>query len=271
MTLASGYLLLGAGQPISRRPLDEQDQKDILKVVEAAGAVGRKESVITKMPVWADTYRGYLDRGFGKLDPTKWLLDPQSGRLGNLLMLSEPPSNLDSGWVKVTKSTGPFYGQASYESVLASRIAESRGNLRPADVLRMALETCGNDYLLATLTAHNLLKEMAYTSRDFKGLEIIGMPVDSDAPPALSVQASAIVDKLQNLREEGHKYDEDVIGPWYHVFGLLFLGSALTCSDAGVGAGEENTLRQLGVFPYDPPKQYATRGRQRSPVRSTTS
>jgi hypothetical protein len=54
--------------------------------------------------------------------------------------------------------------QASYESALADRMIESPGGLMPADVMRMALDVTGGDYPLATLTAHNLLKELKYSS-----------------------------------------------------------------------------------------------------------
>src|SRR5207249_7727561 len=57
----------------------------------------------------------------------------------------------------------------SLESALANRIATSAGNLLPNDILRLALEATHGDYPLATLTVHNLLKELTYASREPNG------------------------------------------------------------------------------------------------------
>ncbi|MCK7581313.1 MAG: hypothetical protein MZV65_40565 [Chromatiales bacterium] len=54
----------------------------------------------------------------------------------------------------------------SRELALALRVSQAQdGSLTPADLMRMSLDVCGGDYPSATLTAHNFLKEIAYSGR----------------------------------------------------------------------------------------------------------
>jgi hypothetical protein len=214
----------------------EKDKEALLNVIRKSHPVGLNGSRLKSFNLRSDFYIGGVDRSGATLNQ-------DSGRLGNLLALSEPPSALDSPYVKITKETDIFYGKASYESLLAGKIARSKGGLRPADILAMSLEVCENDYLLATLTAHNLLKEAAYSSRTAGFTNTVGQ--SGTTQRVIVVDPRDIIDKLENLRPSGDRFEGDVIGPYYHAFGLLFVGGALSSNEASVGATMESALRHL--------------------------
>lgn len=109
--------------------------------------------------------------------------DPSvANSLTYLLFHSDRPTatGLTNPWVDHTKAAnleyagpwdpdggGPPNLPASREMLLAIRIAQSEGEgkVMPRDVMRMAIEVCGGDYPSATLTVHNLMKEITYGSR----------------------------------------------------------------------------------------------------------
>lgn len=245
-------LVIALASGVSAGPWAE-DGKALLEVVRQEKPVGLGGSRLAKQNLRRDLYEGFADRGSaGLLEP---VFDSDSGRLGNFLTLSEPPSRLDSPYTKLTKSTDPFYGKASYESMLAREIVTSRGGLRPADVLKMSLRVCQNDYLLATLTAHNLLKESVYVLREKGQTAAVG--TSSLMSRGIHVDPREINGKMANLRPPGDEFERDVLGPYYHAFGLLFLGAALSTPDAQFTAEVESVYRHLprSNSPPDPTKE----------------
>lgn len=80
--------------------------------------------------------------------------------LGYLLRSQHAPADL--------AEQGNYYAKltVTYEESLRERIKGSKGDLAPADVMRMALDTTHGNYTLAALTAHNLLKSVAYLGRE---------------------------------------------------------------------------------------------------------
>jgi hypothetical protein len=183
--------------------------------------------------------------------------------LGSLLTEQAPPRHPHNTYVQLTRDRHPLIGgtqQASYESALADRIAASSGGLMPADVLQMALRVTGGDYPLATLTAHNLLKELKYSSESQggSGVAVVGWfpdnrGTDADAlggaPEGYDSRATGpLIAKLANLRPaDDPLYAADPIGPWYHQFGVLFVGSVTSGDEATLSAWVENATRWLGL------------------------
>jgi hypothetical protein len=130
----------------------------------------------------------------------------------------------------------------------------------PADVLKMALEVTGGDYPLATLTAHNLLKELKYssTAQGGNGVALVGWFADSRGTDADALggalrgydsrHTSALVAQLVNLRHtDDPLYAVDPVGPWYHQFGVLFIGSVTSGDEASLSAWVENATRWIGL------------------------
>ena len=130
----------------------------------------------------------------------------------------------------------------------------------PNDVMGLALQVANYDYPLAMLTAHNLLKELTYASREPNGgtSALLGWNADDrgDDTAALTAnhagydvrtpaQVHALMDKLSNLREANDPSRADKMGPWYHLYGVLFVGSVTTGSEATFGAWFENFTRWL--------------------------
>lgn len=167
--------------------------------------------------------------------------------LGFMLTESAQPSGV-SGNPYVDATMNQVNGGKSYQQLLAERITASSGNLMPDQVLGMALDVTGGDYWLATLTAHNLLKEVAYASRNKRQAMIgweAGKPDNADSWAMLNT--NDILDKLSQLRPSGDKYSSDKIGPWYHMYGLFFVGGMLSGTEAEFMAGMENLTRSLGL------------------------
>jgi hypothetical protein len=145
--------------------------------------------------------------------------------LSSLLTLQSAPSKYSDypcPYVTLTRAGN----ENSYEAKLARKIlASPRNDLQPQDVLRMALDTCGNDYWLATLVAHNLLKECTYAGRATKGLRgaQIGVPSDDPKAPGITISSDKLIAKLAQLRPAGDAFLSDKMGPWYHLFGAFFV------------------------------------------------
>ena len=144
--------------------------------------------------------------------------------LYTLLAKSDWPSRLRPGNV-YANATAP------YEGALRAAIVGSEGNLQPADVLYYALKVTNGSYPLAVLTAHNLLKQVAFEGRD---------AIDTKAGPKLVPKAiaelqaaTAVVAKLGSLRCTPAK-SRDKIGPWYHEFAVLSAGALVSPGTAGL-------------------------------------
>jgi len=163
--------------------------------------------------------------------------------LGALLRDRGPPKDL--------AANGNYYAQLTRseptEALLRQAIEASPGNLQPADVMRMALQASGGNYVLATLTAHNLMKNVAYIGRADANL---------GAKELFDVQGDnvvAVASKLANLR--GDPSAGDLMGPWYHMFGVLFIGSITSRVQSESMAAAEQFSRylineKLGVKSY---------------------
>lgn len=185
--------------------------------------------------------------------------------------------------VGILSGTGPVKTEISakrflsYEMALAQRIMTAREPLEPHEVFRMAVEVTKGDLPFAMLIAHNLLKEAAYARRLGQPMVIgrvppgFGKPLQSDVPEDQEIKEQysryfegkavyagqdfiirdpdLINSKLRDLRPVYDKNAEDRLGPWYHMFGILFVGSnpQLGESFASLGASIENATRQLNL------------------------
>lgn len=160
---------------------------------------------------------------------------------------------------------GNFYFKITqkYEPALQSQILNSSGQLTPADVLRMALDLTGGNYTLATLTAHNLLKNVAYIGRDAAEAaqnEHRSHPTSDEDVLVFALQDEGkkvveVTSKLINLR--GNPAAKDKLGPWYHGFGLLFLDSVTSTAQTQIMETAEHFTRYFGLggSPRDPEKE----------------
>jgi hypothetical protein len=167
---------------------------------------------------------------------TKKLSDNE---LSTLLTDNNKSSDISTNpYVKVTKD-----GENSYEVQLASKIKSAKGPVAPQDVLGWSLEVCHNDYWLATLTAHNLLKEVTYAQRE--GLQANIGTISGNGARDILLNPNDIATKLIDLRPEGDPKFKDRMGPWYHAFGLFFVGGITSGTEAQVLADVENLTRLL--------------------------
>lgn len=165
----------------------------------------------------------------------------------------------------------------SFEMALAQRILAAPASLYPKDVFRMALEVTNGDLPLGMLIAHNLLKEAAYAKRLGQPMvighipESLGEPATSNTPEGKELKEqyarffgdngvwagrdfiirnpALINDKLRDIRPVYDKQAEERLGPWYHMFGLLFVGSHPQLGEdlAELGASVENATRLLNL------------------------
>lgn len=155
----------------------------------------------------ASNYPNVKVPGFSEKTPLPKGLDREfsMGDFYSVLGESGAP-NIHGGGNKYEKMVGGKLADGtSYISRLQSKILESdKNNLTPKDVMKFALDATGGDYGLASLAAHNLLKNLTYNGR-FNG------------PESLSKDDTAIISKLGNLRDSN---SSDKMGPWYHFFGV---------------------------------------------------
>lgn len=159
--------------------------------------------------------------------------------LSTLLTENGKSSNTPKNpYVKLTKEGGAN----SYEMQLAKKI-QAMSKATPADVLAAALDVCHQDYWLATLTAHNLLKEVTYAERT-DGHAFVGW-TKGDNTDDLRIDPKSISSKLIDLRPDGDKNFGDRMGPWYHAFGLLYVGGVTSGTEAQVLSDVENLTRLL--------------------------
>lgn len=190
--------------------------------------------------VVSDAFRG------GQLDPK----DPTAGMggaaqhlaaalnsqadLGTLIRHQGPPEDLavqyNNYYAKLTQG---------YESQLRQQILASPGRLTPADVMRMALSATNGNYTLATMTAHNFLKNVTYMGRALTAQQVF-IPANKDAR-----EIAQIVSKLENLRGEPGAADK--MGPWYHGFGVLFISSLVGRPGGTTLTDAEHFTRLFGL------------------------
>lgn len=214
--------------------------------------------------------------------------------LDYLLFFSGQPSEmkLDNPWVAHTKAPTIYYEglpfKVSREFALAMKVYKAPGPLEPKDLLSMALRICGGDYDSATLTLHNFLKELAYGSptrssdarrktymvrsgqadaatrlHETHAFDALGSPFTFSLTPdgqwtqiGENYTSTVLEDKLANLRlpEAVDQKHGDKLGPWYHMFGLLYVatqspGGRLTSRAMG---WTESTLRHGPGFSSPP-------------------
>ncbi len=204
-----------------------------------------------KLQSWEDSaLHGYFPRssivgGAGEKVANK-LIEENGDTLGFMLTESGLPSSVnDNPYVELTKNLS---GKKSKELALAEMIMASPGDLMPDQVLGMALEVCHGDYWLATLTAHNMLKEVTYAER--KGQQpILGWDGSNpgNADKWKMIKTKDVTDKLRNLRASSDQHFDDKMGPWYHMYGLFFVGGMTSGDEADFLAWMENVTRWLGL------------------------
>jgi hypothetical protein len=135
------------------------------------------------------------------------------------------------------------------------------------------------------LTAHNFLKEVTYGKRaggfpptykilpgrsTIKGSKAYAAQLQKTLGPRFNVRVQnygggdvqievgdgsrSFVHKLRNLRVSGDKYRSDKMGPWYHMFGVLYLSSVAKGGrfTAEAWAKVEGMARQVPFFPSPP-------------------
>ena len=184
----------------------------------------------------------------GQIEKFLYSFSEQEGStLGFLLTHSGKPSvTANNPYVSNTKNGKT----SSYEALIYKRIMASREKLLPHQVLGIALEVTGGDYPVATLTCHNFLKEITYSYRNKDGAVIGWDPNNPAAAKEWNVISDrdviAVMDKLTNLRSSTDRYAKDTGGPWYHMFGLYFIGGLTSGGEAEMFASAENLYRRIG-------------------------
>lgn len=156
---------------------------------------------------------------------------------------------------------GNYYAKATAasEEKLRQMILQTAGNLTPGDLMKMSLRANSNNYVMATLTLHNFLKNIAYTGR--KTAEGSGEPITDYAQETVlpanyeNLHIVEVTSKLQNLRGDPTKGDK--LGPWYHMFGIQMLGALAGKDTAGLMTTAEQFSRLLinewlGIKSYSP-------------------
>lgn len=205
-----------------------------------------------------------------------------------LLLASDQPSftGVQNPYVRHTKA--PMVElpgidiKVSRELGLAVRVAQSGGNLMPEDILRFSLEACKGDLQSALLTSHNFLKELGYASRPGAAGPAMFARIPSSATDRQTAKAEAdqitkaigygfrafaikqddgryvfdivaidpdpMIGKLRELRPPGDIVDK--MGPWYHSFIGLVIGSSATggAMTAETWAKIEGLMRTLSIF-----------------------
>jgi hypothetical protein len=244
------------------------DLYDLLRGLRASGELVTevdRSALADSFPRFG-TLEGFWDKAWNQISqfaagffadtPPEWL-DSEGDSLGWLLTESATPRYPENPYVQLTRDRLPSLAGRSYETALAERIALSDGNLSPSQVMQMALEETGYDYPLAALTAHNLLKELTYANRQ-GGPALVGWNRQDRGGYAEAIgglhrgyetldsnRVAGVIDKLANLRAIGDPHAGDKMGPWYHLYGVLFVGSVTSRHEADFGAFMENFTRWL--------------------------
>ena len=162
--------------------------------------------------------------------------------LGNLIRERQPPFE--------AAAEGNYYAKVTlpYEASLRASVLASQGGLQPKDLMRMALKATDGNYVMASMTLHNFLKNTAYTGRKTKD-EPTNDPVifydtkmlDNDKFEDMHV--ADVADKLANLR--GDPSAGDKMGPWYHMFGVQMMSALCGGFEAFTGAKVEQIGRYV--------------------------
>lgn len=281
-----------AASPTAEDPVQEDlrycrgafEVYDLVREWKAAGRLklGPAESALGGFHPRRSLARGILDR----LLPAAIATVPNDGLVA-LLTESATPRSPDNPYLQLTRDRvlpaeegDPGAGEAappeSYEQRLAARILgeEAAGPLMPRGVTRLALEVADGDYPLATLAAHNLLKEVTYTTRPGgSGRALVGWdPADRGSPAAAEAgdhpgyvwlerdAVERLAERLAQLREEGDPAAADRMGPWYHFYGVLFLAAVTSGAEGSAAAWAEILARYAGLgSPRDPGKEFVNR------------
>jgi len=184
----------------------------------------------------------------GQFEKFLYLFSEQEGStLGFLLTHGGKPSvTANNPYVNNSKGGKT----SSYEALIYKKIKESKGQLLPHQVLGIALEVTGGDYPEATLACHNFLKEITYAYRATEGAVIGWDAADPEEVRDWNVigdkDVIAVMNKLKNLRSSTDKYPKDTGGPWYHMFGLYFVGGMAGEGSGALFADAENIYRRIG-------------------------
>ncbi len=168
---------------------------------------------------------------------------PEGTPFEALMIAAVDPKSQDKNvYVRLTNEP-PGDGDArSCEQRLEDAILASSGNLTPADVMEMALQASGGNYPLATLVAHNLLKNIAYQGRQQQRL-IGGLMSRGRQDVSFPERYGAVSGKLVNLRSA----PGDKMGIWYHAFVPLAIASWTgDPSEADSAIFKEYAVRWLG-------------------------
>lgn len=175
------------------------------------------------------------------------------GDLGTLLRDQGPPGELahqDNYYAKVSQPT---------ETKLQALVAESGGGLTPADLMRLSLQAADHNYVMALLAAHNYLKNIAYKGRGMSNGRQQILSADLMQAQGYGYVMPG-VERLVNLRANPAQADK--MGPWYHIFGVMFLGSITSRQVSGGMTWAEQFTRTAGRFfgatsysPVDPVKK----------------
>jgi len=261
---------------------------DIVKMVRKIGKAGK-----TRL-----TLRTTVPSSRAITDELQYLTERMTDRLASdetnrsisyLLFHSEQPSltGMQNPHVKYTK--GPQRGGGhmtmSRELQMARKVAASKGDLTPKDIVQMALEVSDGDFPAAMLTAHNFLKEVTYGERpggfpptymvmpgrsrmaDSKAevdrlQKTLGSKFDvrlrnyggGDVQIEIGHASRSLGSKLRNMRVQGDKYPSDKMGPWYHMFGVMYLSSVAKGGrfTAETWAKVEGLARNVPFFPSPP-------------------
>jgi hypothetical protein len=134
---------------------------------------------------------------------------------------------------------------------------DPKERLDPADVLRHALDAAHGNYRLATLTAHNFLKEIAYVGREeIDSINKANKPVDRNKWPAVWIGISPdlgnVARKLRGLRDSTVP---DKMGAWYHFFVPLAGEAWGSVESAERMTAVEHAARRWGVFKNPDPEK----------------
>jgi len=227
-------------------PSDQWKRNIDRSLDDVVATVKNRNDVTTDLAVPGESPREHATGAIG---------DPAYGtKIGEILRADNLPENL--------RDTNPYAAlTAKSEDVLRKKIlAAPRGSLTPAQVMDMALDASGGNYPIATLTAHSVLKSAAIRGREVvermrtrvaaldKGT-ISQAEYDRQMADLRKQLAphSDIAARLQPLRAEPTA-NADKLGPWYHPFGVMALGSVHGGSDALGGVAWEHGARWSGWF-----------------------
>lgn len=159
----------------------------------------------------------------------------------------------------VSQKSNPYVKLTSgYAASLKQQVLNSKGGITPADLLSMALSITGDNYPLAVLTCHNLIKDEAYSGRA-KAEQLTGL-IARGRNLTFPASFGDFASKLVTMRTT----PGDKMGVYYHAFVPLTItawtGSPVASQTA---IRQEYAVRELGQkisalkmgSPVDPEKK----------------